>query len=195
MTSLRIALADESDAAEFLEIYTPYVLNTAVTFEYEPPSREEFASRIREVREFYPYLKCVDGDRVIGYAYSSRSHPRKAYQWNLELSVYLRIGMTGAGLGRALYHALIEFAKLQYMHTLYGILGLPNEPSERLHRRLGFERVCLLPRAGYKLGEWRDVAWYCRRIAEGAPREPRAFAAIPEADVTRVLAESLDILK
>lgn len=194
MNSFRIAFADESDATQMLEIYAPYVIETSVTFEYEPPSPGEFARRIQAVRKFHPWIKCEDQGRVFGYGYAHYHHERKAYQWNAELSVYLRQDMTGGGLGRAIYHALIELSRLQGFYNLYGILGLPNEASERFHRAFGFERIAVFKNDGYKLGEWHDVVWYGRCLREGPPSNPRSVWDIPAEDTARVLAESQAIL-
>lgn len=194
MTTLRIAPVEETDAGQLLAIYTPYVAGTAVTFECEAPTPDEFAGRIRDVRQFHPYLKCMDGKTIIGYGYAHRWMERKAYQWTAELSVYVRGDRVGGGIGRALYHALIELSRRQHLHTLIGCLGLPNDASEKLHRHFGFTRFGYLEKAGYKFGRWWDVAWYGKRIAEGEPLEPRPFSALPAEEVARVMAESRALL-
>ncbi|MCD8350877.1 MAG: N-acetyltransferase family protein [Planctomycetaceae bacterium] len=190
MASVHFAAATEADAAALRDIYAPYVTGTTVTFEYETPSVEEFASRIRGVTAFYPYLKCLDGDEIIGYGYAHRHMQRHAYGWNAELSVYIRQGQTGKRLGMAFFHALIEASRLQGLHTLIGCVGLPNEASERLHKRFDFAQVGYLDKAGYKFGEWHDVVWYAKRVNDGEPSEPVAFADVPAAEVERIFAEA-----
>ncbi len=190
MTSVRLAAATEQDAAALRDIYAPYVTGTAVTFEYATPSVDEFADRIRAVTAFYPYFKCLDGDDIVGYGYSHRHMERHAYGWNAELSVYIRQDMTGRRLGMAVFHALIEASRLQGLHTLIGCIGLPNDASERLHRRFGFDKVGFLGKAGYKFGRWHDVAWYAKRVNDGEPSEPKAFASLPAAEIDRIHAEA-----
>lgn len=190
MASIRLAAATENDAAALRDIYAPYVTGTAVTFEYETPSVEEFARRIRGVTAFYPYVKILDGDDIVGYGYSHRHMERHAYGWNAELSVYIRQDQTGKRLGMAVFHALIEASRAQGLHTLIGCVALPNEASERLHKRFGFAKVGYLDKAGYKFGGWHDVVWYAKRVNDGDPLKPRAYPDLPTAEVGRILAEA-----
>ena len=78
---IRTALPEDAEA--LLEIYAPYVLQTAVTFEYDVPSREEFTGRMEHILARYPYLAAWDGRRVLGYAYAGAFHPRAAYGWSV----------------------------------------------------------------------------------------------------------------
>ena len=55
-----IRTASAADAPALLKIYRPYVENTAITFEYDVPSTEEFASRIQHTLRKYPYLVAED---------------------------------------------------------------------------------------------------------------------------------------
>ena len=167
-----IRFAAEADAPALLAIYAQYI-ETGITFEYELPSREEFARRIREFGGTYPYLVWEEDGRIVGYAYAHRHMEREAYQWNAELTVYVRRGREGLGIGTALYGALIPKLREMGLVNLYGVLGLPNPGSEALHRRFGFTRQGLYPRMGFKLGEWHDVAQYGLRLTPpDRPPEP-----------------------
>ena len=167
-----IRFAAEADAPALLAIYAQYI-ETGITFEYELPSREEFARRIREFGGTYPYLIWEEDGRIVGYAYAHRHMEREAYQWNAELTVYVRRGREGLGIGTALYGALIPKLREMGLVNLYGVLGLPNPGSEALHRRFGFTRQGLYPRMGFKLGEWHDVAQYGLRLTPpDRPPEP-----------------------
>ena len=167
-----IRFAAEADAPALLAIYAQYI-ETGITFEYELPSREEFARRIREFGGTYPYLIWEEDGRIVGYAYAHRQAERAAYQWNAELTVYVRRGREGLGIGTALYGALIPKLREMGLVNLYGVLGLPNPGSEALHRHFGFTRQGLYPRMGFKLGEWHDVAQYGLRLTPpDRPPEP-----------------------
>lgn len=76
-----LRLAREEDARALLEVYAPYVENTTVSFEYQVPTEEEFARRIKETLAGFPYLVLEQGKRILGYAYAHPYAARPAYQW------------------------------------------------------------------------------------------------------------------
>lgn len=132
---------------------------------------------MEEFSRHYPYLVCCRAGEILGYAYAHRHMEREAYQWNAELTVYVRRGREGLGIGTALYGALIPKLREMGLVNLYGVLGLPNPGSEALHRHFGFTRQGLYPRMGFKLGEWHDVAQY-----GPAPHPPGPAAGAPFSD-------------
>jgi L-amino acid N-acyltransferase YncA len=163
--------ATAADAAACAAIYAPYVTDTAVSFETEPPGPAEMAERIAAAHE---WLVLQDGGRVVGYAYASRWAPRAAYRWACEVSVYLEPGRRRTGAGRALYDVLLpHLAQRGYRSAIAG-MTLPNPASEGLHRALGFEPVGTYRNIGYKFGAWHDVAWTQRVLADDddPPAEP-----------------------
>ena len=161
---MTIRFATEADAPALLGIYAQYI-DTSVTFEYALPTVEEFAGRIRDISSQYPYLVCEVDGRAVGYAYAHRVRERAAYDWIVELSVYLDNGYTGRGLGTALYSLLIDLLSLQNIKTVMGCVTMPNEKSQALHNALGFRKVGTSVNAGYKNGAWHDVAWFEKAIA------------------------------
>jgi L-amino acid N-acyltransferase YncA len=166
--------ARPSDAAACAAIYAPYVTGTAITFETEPPSEDEFAARIETASSSYAWLVLEDEGRVVGYAYGGRFHARPAYRWACEVSVYLETGRRRTGGGRALYQALLARLRERGFRIAIAGMTLPNEASVGLHEALGFEPVGTYRRIGYKLGGWHDVAWMQRRLLDedGEPPEP-----------------------
>lgn len=166
MAEVLFRLASEDDAAQLLDVYAPYVQNIAISFEYEVPTLQEFTERIRAVTQNYPYLICEIGGRIAGYAYAQRQKVRAAYGWNAELSVYLRPEYVRRGIGRAFYTALLDILHMQGVENVYGCVTVPNAGSERLHEAMGFRRISVFYRTGYKLGAWHDVAWFEKRIGE-----------------------------
>ena len=91
MENIVIRKASVDDAEKLLEIYSPYVLNTAISFEYDVPSVEEFRERIINISKNYPYLVLLKDNEIAGYIYASAFHPRKAYYTSVEISIYLQI--------------------------------------------------------------------------------------------------------
>ncbi|MEU4672855.1 N-acetyltransferase family protein [Amycolatopsis sp. NPDC023774] len=168
--------ADERDAEACAEIYAPYVRDTTITFETEPPTSAEMAERIRRAAKTHAWLVLEIEGRVAGYAYGGPFKERAAYRWSCEVSVYLELGRRRTGGGRALYEALFTRLAERGFQTAVAGMTLPNEPSERLHRALGFEPVGTYRRIGWKHGAWRDVAWAQRSLAPDSaesPEEPR----------------------
>ena len=175
MENIRIRTACEADVPAMLGIYAPYVRETAISFEYDVPSEEEFAGRLRRTLAFYPWLAAEKNGRILGYAYASPFHPRKAYQWCAEASIYVAQDERGHGLGARLYDALEHVLKRQNMLVLYACIASPPQEDEhltcaslRFHARMGFRKVGEFPRCGYKFGRWYDMVWMEKRLAEPA---------------------------
>jgi phosphinothricin acetyltransferase len=162
------------DAEACAEIYAPYVSDTAITFESDPPSPAEMAERITTTVHTHAWVVLEDGGRVVGYAYGGPFKSRAAYQWSCEVSVYLERGRRRTGGGRALYTALFARLATRGYRTAVAGMTLPNDASVGLHRAMGFEPVGTYRRIGWKHGAWHDVAWTQRPLAtsDGPPVEP-----------------------
>jgi L-amino acid N-acyltransferase YncA len=167
---MKVRDANEDDADACAAIYAPYVTDTAITFEYEPPSAAEMARRIAAAQRAHAWLVLEDDGRVVGYAYGGPYKERAAYRWSSEVSVYLETGRRRSGSGRLLYAALFERLAERGFHTLVAGITLPNDASEGLHRAMGFEPIGIFRRVGWKHGRWRDVAWAQRSL--GLDDEP-----------------------
>ena len=155
-----IRLATPADCAQIAAIYAPYVLDTAISFETEPPGELEMRQRVSSTLEFLPWLVCTYGDRVVGYAYAERFRTRAAYQWSSSVSVYVDSSVHRSGVGRGLYASLFKILELQGFYNLFAGITLPNEPSVGLHRSFGFQQIALERNVGYKLGLWHDVSMW-----------------------------------
>lgn len=174
-----------------LAIYAPYVERTSVSFEYDVPSREEFHSRLHRVQSFYPWLVAEAGGRVLGYVYASRFHPRAAYDWSVETSIYLDEHVRGRGLGRRLYDALETCLKAQGVLTAYACIAHAPEPDEYLdhasilfHERMGYRLTGTFPNCGYKFGRWYGMVWMEKRlVAPDAPESLRPAPLLPFPEV------------
>ena len=171
MTSIRLATADDGPAVRSL--YAPYVEDTPISFEYEPPSADEMARRIESTTDTHPWLVCESADRVVGYAYASQFSGRTAYQWTVEASAYVDPRHQGRGVGRALYETLLAILSEQGFVEAYAGIALPNEQSVRFHESMGFVHHTTYPEVGYKLGAWHDVGWW-RLPLRDRPDDPDA---------------------
>lgn len=163
--SFTYRLATPDDAAALQAIYAPYI-DTSLTFECEIPSVEEFRRRIEERISLYPYIVAESNGTAAGYAYASRLFERAAYDWAVELSVYLDCSCRGHGLGHALYSRLLALLELQGIRSVHGKVTMPNPSSDKLHRNMGFRLVGIMEKVGFKLGQWRDVAHYEKLLGD-----------------------------
>lgn len=182
-----IRLASPEDALALLDIYAPYVRETAITFEYEPPGLEEFQDRIRRTLERYPYLAAEAAGEIVGYAYAGPLKDRAAYDWAVETSVYLRTDWRRRGVGVRLYRALEDILRKQNVRNLYACVACPAaEEDARLtrnsvdfHAHMGWRAVGELRECGYKFGTWYNIVWMEKRIG-GLPADPGPFIPFPE---------------
>jgi len=160
-----IRTATEADAESIVGIYNHYVLNTTITFEEEPVSAREMASRIGEVTSnALPWFVLEEDGTVIGYAYASKWKGRCAYRFSAETTIYLALGFGGRGLGTQLYEALLAELKKNEFHAAIGGIALPNPSSIALHEKLGMVKVAHFKEVGFKLGQWLDVGYWERLL-------------------------------
>lgn len=173
---IRVATVDDAESVQ--QIYAPFCASSAVTFEETPPSVPEMKTRIESTLETYPWLVYVkqgsdDSNEVVGYAYADTLRKRAAYQWVVELSVYIKKGHRNSGVGAQLYDSLLSILERQGVRDAYAVTTLPNEATVTFHERLGFERVVEFPKMGYTEGNWHDVAWWRYKLVEkGLDPEP-----------------------
>jgi L-amino acid N-acyltransferase YncA len=160
MESLHVRQASPRDAERFCEIYNWYVLNTIITFELEPISSIEMSERIVQKLEKYDWLVGEHEQDIVGYAYAGSFRARAAYDHSTELSVYLDHTKTGQGFGSVLYQAMIDRCRALGFKELIGGVALPNETSVKLHERLGFQKIGVFPRVGFKFEHYIDVGFW-----------------------------------
>lgn len=153
------------DAADIAPIYNHYVVNTCITFETTAVSPSEMERRIAETSSAnLPWLVAQASHGVVGYAYASSWKGRCAYRFSVESTIYVDPGHLHRGLGKRLYGALVDEIRKLSMHAVIGGIALPNEPSIRLHERLGFKKVAHFEQVGYKQDRWIDVGYWQRLL-------------------------------
>jgi phosphinothricin acetyltransferase len=157
-----IRIATEADVPQMLAIYAPYVLNTAVTFELEVPTKEEFAARIQNTLCNFPYLVAEDQGEILGYAYADAAFERRAFGYLADLSVYLHPDACGRGAGKRLYGLLEQILERQGYCRVYGLVTEENRGSCDFHEALGYREIARFHNAGKKFGRWYGVVWLKR---------------------------------
>ena len=156
----RVRPAVAGDAAACAEIYRPYVLDTAITFETDVPTVEEMARRIVDAQVMHEWLVSEVDGAVTGFAYAHQLNSRSAYQWSVETSVYVARDRQRCGSGRMLYTELLRRLTERGFRRAFACIAHPNEASYALHEAFGFRRAGRYSRVGWKLGTWHDVEWW-----------------------------------
>lgn len=165
--------AEISDAKRLVEIYDYYVRNTAITFEYDTPSTDEFIGRMENIMKRYPYLVIEVDGRIEGYAYAGVFKNRAAYDWSCETTIYIDHNARKSGLGRKLYEALEDRLKAMGIINLYACIGYPETEDEYLtknsaefHEHLGYTKVGEFHKCGFKFGRWYNMIWMEKMVGE-----------------------------
>jgi phosphinothricin acetyltransferase len=175
--AMEIRAATKADAGACAAIYAPYVTDTVVSFETDPPAAGEMAERIASANRSHAWIVAANEreGEVFGYAYAGPFASRPAYRWSCVVSIYIEPGRRRRGAGRRLYETLFARLAVRGFRSVAAGMTLPNEASEGFHRALGFEPVGIYRRIGWKQGSWHDVAWMQRRLEAGQdpPVEPR----------------------
>lgn len=174
MSDIYIRQATEEDAEEILNIYKPYIISTAITFEYDVPDISDFRQRIRNTLVRYPYIVAVENEKIKGYAYAGTFKGRAAYDMDVELSIYIDENCKNRGLGRKLYKKLEEILKLQNIINTYACIATIdgegdeylNNDSMHFHEKLGFRLVGEFKKSGYKFNRWYDMVWMEKIIGD-----------------------------
>ena len=188
-----IRLINESDAEAALGIYTPYVRDTAISFEYEVPTIEDYLNRIKSSIADFPWLVCELNGQIIGFAYAGKHRYRSAYQWSTESTIYFTPKYHGFGIARILYKTLFSILKLQGYINVYAGVGLPNENSVAFHRAMGFEEIGIFKKVGYKMGKWHNTLWFQLFLSENIsqPDLPKRLNEIlASEDFKKIMIES-----
>jgi len=177
MASIRMAHPD--DAGDLLSFHAVQVRESHTSFAANPPTAKQLRQRIADALVSFPWLVCEHKGRAVGFASASRFREREGYRWTAEVSVYASPLHQRCGIGRALYTSLIALLRLQGFHSAVAVIALPNAASLALHEAVGFRQIGLIRDAGYKLGEWHDVALWQLLLEQRRP-EPQMLRSPAE---------------
>ena len=184
-----IRLAKPTDSAAMLDIYSPYIENTSLTFETITPSIPDFTQRIENYLQLTPWLVADKDGKVAGFAYASKYRDRTAYQWSIECSIYVHDDFLHTGIGTELYSTLFRILKHQGFTTVYAVINLPNEPSVEFHEKMSFRHFATFEKVGFKLGQWKNVGWWQLQLNEyeNEPYAPIHLKDLPPETISKLL--------
>lgn len=176
MPTVEFRDATLDDAGRILEIYRYYVEETAITFEWTVPSLEEFRGRMERTMEKYPYIVAVQDGDIVGYAYAGPFVGREAYNWSVEMTVYLDHGTRHQGVGKKTYATMEGILRNMHVLNLNACIGYPKvddryltKNSAQFHEHLGYRMVGEFHDCGYKFGTWYDMVWMEKMLGEHVP--------------------------
>ena len=162
-----IRLATEADIPAILDIYGPYILNTAISFEYTVPTLEEFTQRFRDITRQFPWLVWEEEGKILGYAYGSLPFGRAAYRWVAAASIYLAPQAQRKGIGAKLYTALDTILKEQGYRKVYAIITSDNPGSLLFHQKMGYRFLTEFSDCGIKFSKLYSVVWMEKDLFSG----------------------------
>lgn len=184
MLKFRSATVDDSNA--ILDIYTPFIANTTVTFEIEVPTHDDFRHRVESLVSNFPYIVAEDDGKIIAYAYAHAYRERAAYRFDCELSVYVSPLSQRRGIGKRLYDILIAALKEMNYHTAYAVVALPNENSQIFHDKYGFVLEGYSRNTGYKFDRWLDTATYSYNLLP-YDQNPKPTLCVNQIDLNKII--------
>lgn len=163
-----------ADIRDITTIYAHAVEHGTASFEIEPPSEAEMATRLKMLLDNgYPYLVAEAGGAIAGYAYAGPYRPRIAYRYSVEDSVYVHPRAARHGIGRSLLTELIAQAIGRGYRQMVAVIGDSQQTASiELHRALGFTEVGTLTNIGFKHGRWLDSVLMQRALGDGATTLP-----------------------
>lgn len=187
-----VRVAAPEDAEQLLEIYTPFVISedsslSNVSFELAAPDVEEFHQRIQDISKQFPYLVGEVNGQILGYVYCHPYRERLAYQWAVEVTIYLAPAGQGKGLGRLLYETMEKLLCLQGVTMAYSCITVGNDHSIKMHEALGYRLIGTFTNSGYKNGQWLDTVWLEKQL-QPCPKQPDNIKSWRELDPDAVAA-------
>lgn len=196
MKNVKVRFADEKDANELIDIYTPYVLETAVTCECEVPSQQEFESRIGQIGQTFPYIVCEIDGKIVGYTYASLHKQRPAYRWDADATVYVKNDLHRNKVGTALYHCMLELVKLQGFYNIYAVVTVSNKASVKFHEVFGFTKMGTYKNTAFKIGKWHDIMVMEKTLNEYVeqPKETLSIKQIDNDIIEKLFSEAEKIV-
>lgn len=186
MSEIKLRAATETDAEALLGIYSYYVENTAITFEWDVPSVEEFRTRIHNITQKYPYLVAEKDGVIVGYAYANTFRTRAAYSWTVETSIYVNKDCRRGGIGKLLLVELEKQLKSQNVLNVYACITSKEIEDEysthdsiHFHDKMGYKKIGEFKNSGLKFNRWYDVVFMEKMLGDHTAN-PEEVIPFPE---------------
>ncbi|TVY08305.1 GNAT family N-acetyltransferase [Paenibacillus cremeus] len=157
MDKPHIRIAVKEDLPSIVDIYNEAVLNSVATFDTVPRTLEQQEQWFEQHGEAYPVIVAEQDGNVIGWASVNRYSDRLAYAQTAELSLYIKDGHRGKGLGKRMLERMLAEGKAAGLHTVLSRITEGNDNSIHLHRLFGFDTVGTMRQVGTKFGRLLDV--------------------------------------
>jgi len=162
-----IEKASKSDLPEINSIYNHFVKNSNVTFDIQQWSEQKrinWFEQFESPESIYNLLVVRSANGIIAFAYNSKFKEKPAYATSSEVTVYVKRGEEGNGLGGKLYQQLFQKLSNSGLHRLYAAITLPNESSIRLHEKFGFKKIARLDEVGFKNDRYHSTVMFEKKI-------------------------------
>ena len=159
MSIFKLRTVDAKDAEDINKIYSPVVITNAASFDVIPPTVEEMKRKILKTIKTLPWIVCEYNNTLVGYCYACQHRDREAYNWSVELAVYVHHDWHKRGIAKLLYTKLFEILKILGYYNIYAGITSQNTGSVAFHRKMGMEEIGVFKNVGYKLNKWHDVVW------------------------------------
>jgi phosphinothricin acetyltransferase len=179
----QVRRARAADMPAVADIINLHIASGVAHFGDRPGSAQEWVTEWEGHQERYPWLVAELDGRIDGLAYAKPFNARAAYDWTAEVSIYLRHGLQGQGLGTMLYGRLIAILDAQGYRCLVAGITTPNDASVALHESFGFHHLGTLERVGYKHGAWRNVGSWQRLVEADDDSQPAPIRPVGEVDI------------
>lgn len=162
----KIRQAKKDDAKQLLDIYRPYVENTAVTCDCTLPSVNEFENKITSISQKYPFLVAELNGQILGYVYAKELYNREAFRFSAEISIYVSQNYRKNSIGKNLYKEIEKELIDRNISNVYASVVYSgfsdkyiNNDSFIFHQHLGYKKVGHFTNCIYKFGKWYDMVW------------------------------------
>jgi L-amino acid N-acyltransferase len=159
MSNISIRKAAEKDLAAINDIYNFYVAHSTCTYQTEPSTAKERLQWFSDHQAPFTALVAEEDGKVVGWGALSSFRPRIGYRYTAESSVYVRQDNQRHGIGLALLTDLVQRAKSGGFHVIIAGISAEQEPSIKLHEKLGFSQAAHLREVGNKFDRWLDVVY------------------------------------
>ncbi|MBT3983932.1 MAG: N-acetyltransferase [Bacteriovoracaceae bacterium] len=177
---MKIVPIEDQYIERCLEIYSPYISNSHISFENKVPSLSEYRMRVKKYSAQYPWIVAIESGQVLGFAYGAEFKQRQAYQWSVETSIYLSENAKGRGVAGKLYDSLFDYLDKAGYYNAFAGIALPGDISVAFHEKFGFNKVAHFKNVGYKNEKWVDVGLWQKEIKkisdQSSPLAPYSFS-------------------